>query len=234
VRFNYAIDEPVLNDLSFDIRAGEMVAFVGSTGAGKSTLLNLIPRFYDVTSGGITIDGIDIRTVTLQSLRRQIGLVNQDTLLFNETVAYNIAYGNPQASLDDIKQVAKTAQAHEFILKLSKGYDSRVGDQGSLLSGGQRQRIAIARALLVDPAILLLDEAASALDAQSERLVQVAIEKLKGTRTIIIVAHRLSTIMKADRIFVLEEGRIVESGTRQELLSLDRRFKELYDIQFRP
>ncbi|MDZ7698269.1 MAG: ABC transporter ATP-binding protein [Deltaproteobacteria bacterium] len=234
VGFGYAPDEPVLKDVSFRLRAGEMVAFVGSTGAGKSTLLNLIPRFYDVISGRIAIDGTDIRAVTVQSLRRQIGLVNQDTLLFNETIAYNIGYGNPQAGLDEIQRVARAAHAHEFIQKLSRGYDTRIGDQGSLLSGGQRQRLAIARALLVDPAILLLDEAASALDAQSEHLVQVAIDELKGTRTIIIVAHRLSTIMKADRIFVLEEGRIVESGTRQELLSLDRRFKELYDMQFRP
>ncbi|MCF8081562.1 MAG: ABC transporter ATP-binding protein/permease [Deltaproteobacteria bacterium] len=233
VDFGYAPEQPVLRDLFFRLEAGEMVAFVGSTGAGKSTLLNLIPRFYDVTSGSISIDGTDIRTVTLQSLRRQMGLVNQDTLLFNETVSYNIGYGNPQATLADIRRVAQAAHAHDFIERLSKGYETPVGDQGSLLSGGQRQRIAIARALLVDPAILMLDEAASALDAESERLVQAAIEDLKGTRTIIIVAHRLSTIMKADRIFVLEAGRIVESGSLQELLSLNRRFKQLHDMQFR-
>ncbi|MFO7984858.1 MAG: ABC transporter ATP-binding protein [Desulfatiglandaceae bacterium] len=233
VSFGYSPEQPVLRELSFRLQAGEMVAFVGSTGAGKSTLLNLIPRFYDVRSGAISIDGTDIRTVTIQSLRRQMGLVNQETLLFNETVSYNIAYGNPQASLEDIQRVAKAAHAHDFIQKLSKGYETPVGDQGSLLSGGQRQRIAIARALLVDPAVLMLDEAASALDAESERLVQAAIEDLKGTRTIIIVAHRLSTIMKADRIFVLEAGRIVESGTLQDLLSLNRRFKQLHDMQFR-
>lgn len=233
VRFGYSSDHPVLKDLSFCLQAGEMVAFVGSTGAGKSTLLNLIPRFYDVTGGGITIDGTDIRSVTLHSLRRQIGLVNQETLLFNETVAYNIGYGNFQAGMADIERVARAAHAHDFIRHLPRGYETPVGDQGSLLSGGQRQRIAIARALLVDPTVLMLDEAASALDAESESLVQKAIEDLKGTRTIIIVAHRLSTILKADRIFVLEDGRIVESGPVQDLLDLGRRFKQLYDMQFR-
>jgi subfamily B ATP-binding cassette protein MsbA len=187
-----------------------MVAFVGSTGAGKSTLLDLIPRFYDVTSGSITIDGIDIREVTLESLRRQIGIVNQEILLFHDTIANNIRYGHPEKGMEEIVAAAKTAHAHDFIMAQPKGYQTVVGDQGTLLSGGQKQRIAIARAILIDPAILILDEAASALDAESERLVQDAIEKLRHNRTIVVVAHRLSTIRKANRIYVLEGGRIVE------------------------
>ncbi len=205
---------------------------MGSTGAGKSTLLDLIPRFYDVTEGSIIIDGNDVRNVTLESLRKQIGIVNQETLLFNQTIQYNISYGSPQKSREEIIEVANAANADDFIMAQPKGYQTMVGDQGSLLSGGQRQRIAIARAILIDPAILMLDEAASALDAESERLVQAAIERLKGTRTILIVAHRLSTIMRADRIFVLEAGRIVETGTLEDLLNLNGRFKQLHDMQF--
>ena len=232
VSFGYSPDDLVLKDISFRLKRGEMVAFVGSTGAGKSTLLDLIPRFYDVTEGSITIDGNDVRNVTLESLRKQIGIVNQETLLFNQTIQYNISYGSPQKSREEIIEAAKAANADDFIMAQPQGYQTMVGDQGSLLSGGQRQRIAIARAILIDPAILMLDEAASALDAESERLVQAAIERLKGTRTILIVAHRLSTIMRADRIFVLEKGRIVETGTLEELLSLNGRFKQLHDLQF--
>ena len=232
VSFGYSPDDLVLKDISFRLKRGEMVAFVGSTGAGKSTLLDLIPRFYDVTEGSITIDGNDVRNVTLESLRKQIGIVNQETLLFNQTIQYNISYGSPQKSREEIIEAANAANADDFIMAQPQGYQTMVGDQGSLLSGGQRQRIAIARAILIDPAILMLDEAASALDAESERLVQAAIEGLKGTRTILIVAHRLSTIMRADRIFVLEAGRIVETGTLEELLSLNGRFKQLHDMQF--
>ena len=232
VSFGYSPDNLVLKDISFRLKRGEMVAFVGSTGAGKSTLLDLIPRFYDVTGGSITIDGNDVRNVTLESLRKQIGIVNQETLLFNQTIQYNISYGSPQKSREEIIEVANAANADDFIMAQPKGYQTMVGDQGSLLSGGQRQRIAIARAILIDPAILMLDEAASALDAESERLVQAAIERLKGTRTILIVAHRLSTIMRADRIFVLEAGRIVETGTLEDLLNLNGRFKQLHDMQF--
>jgi len=232
VSFGYSPDNLVLKDISFRLKRGEMVAFVGSTGAGKSTLLDLIPRFYDVTGGSITIDGNDVRNVTLESLRKQIGIVNQETLLFNQTIQYNISYGSPQKSREEIIEAANAANADDFILAQPKGYQTMVGDQGSLLSGGQRQRIAIARAILIDPAILMLDEAASALDAESERLVQAAIERLKGTRTILIVAHRLSTIMRADRIFVLEAGRIVETGTLEDLLNLNGRFKQLHDMQF--
>jgi len=233
VSFGYLPEgPPVLKEISFNIEQGEMVAFVGSTGAGKSSLLSLIPRFYDMDRGRILIDGLDIREVTLRSLRRQIGIVNQETLLFNETIQYNISYGKPQAGMEEITAAAKAAHAHDFIKNQPNGYQTLIGDQGSLLSGGQRQRIAIARALLIDPGILMLDEAASALDAESERHVQKAIEGLKGTRTLLIVAHRLSTIMRADRIFVLEAGRIVESGPSEKLLSQGGRFKELYDIQF--
>jgi ATP-binding cassette, subfamily B, bacterial MsbA len=233
VNFAYAPEEPVLRDVSFKLGAGEMAAFVGSTGAGKSTLLDLIPRFYDVTGGAILIDGNDVRDVTLQSLRQRIGIVNQEILLFNDTIRYNIGYGNPEKSFSEIESAARAAYAHDFIMVQPKGYDTTVGDMGSLLSGGQRQRIGIARAILVDPAILMLDEAASALDAESEGRVQKAIEELKGTRTILIVAHRLSTIRKADRIFVLEAGQIVESGTLSELLQKNGRFKQLHDMQFK-
>ena len=232
VDFSFSKATPVLRQITFRIKAGEMVAFVGSTGAGKSTLLDLVPRYYDVTAGRITIDGTDIRDVTLKSLREQIGIVNQETLLFNETILYNIRYGSPEKSEAEVIEAAKAAHAHGFIMAQPEQYLTRIGDQGSLLSGGQRQRLAIARAILVDPAILMLDEAASALDAESEGLVQKAIENLKGTRTILIVAHRLSTIMRADRIFVLEEGRILESGTRQELLEKNGRFRQLYNMQF--
>lgn len=233
VSFSYEPGAPVLQDISFQIRAGEMIALVGSTGAGKSTLLDLVPRFYDVTEGSIRIDGVDIRDVSLGSLRRQIATVSQEVLLFHNTIADNIRYGHPEKSLGQVIEAARAAHAHEFILAQPKGYESIVGDRGTLLSGGQRQRIAIARAILADPSILILDEAASALDAESETLVQEAIERLRGGRTILVSAHRLSTIRKADRIHVLERGRIIESGTREDLLALNGRFRQLHDIQFR-
>jgi len=233
VSFAYEPGIPVLQDISLTIRAGEMIAFVGSTGAGKSTLLDLIPRFYDVTGGSIRIDGIDIREATLGSLRRQISTVSQEVLLFHNTIADNIRYGHPEKGLEQVIEAAKAAHAHDFIMTQPAGYDSVVGDRGTLLSGGQRQRIAIARAVLADPSILILDEAASALDAESETLVQEAIEKLRGGRTILVSAHRLSTIRKADRIYVLENGRILESGSRESLMTLNGRFRQLHDIQFR-
>ncbi len=185
-----------------------------------------------MTRGSITIDGFDIRDVTLESLRRQIGIVNQETILFHDTIANNINYGDPEKSTEKILAAAKVANAHDFIMAQPKGYETVVGDQGTMLSGGQRQRLSIARAILVNPSILMLDEAASALDAESERLIQAAIEKLQGGPTILVVAHRLSTIMKADHIHVLEQGRIVESGTREDLLSLNGRFRQLYDMQY--
>ncbi|MFO7460567.1 MAG: ABC transporter ATP-binding protein [Desulfatiglandales bacterium] len=233
VSFSYEAGIPILQDISLTIRAGEMIALVGSTGAGKSTLLDLIPRFYDVTQGSIRIDGIDIREVTLASLRRQISTVSQEVLLFHSTIADNIRYGHPERSIEQVMEAARAAHAHDFIMAQPHGYDSLVGDRGTLLSGGQRQRIAIARAILADPSILILDEAASALDAESETLVQEAIERLRGGRTILVAAHRLSTIRKADRIYVLENGRILESGTRESLMSLNGRFRQLHDIQFR-
>ena len=211
-----------------------MLAFVGSTGAGKSTLLDLIPRFYDVDSGSIRIDGMDIRDATLESLRGQIAIVSQESLLFHDTIANNINYNGGHYTQEDIENAAMVAHAHDFITALSRGYDTVVGDRGTLLSGGQRQRIAIARAVLKDPAILILDEPASALDPESERRIQEAIEKLCGQMTIFIVSHRLGTIRRADRIFVLENGSIVESGTHEKLMVENGRYKNLYDIQFRP
>ena len=232
VNFSYSPNKPILQNLSFSVKAGEMVAFVGKTGAGKSTLMDLVPRFYDVTGGSIAIDGIDIRNVTLDSLRNQIGIVNQETILFHSSIEDNIAYGQTEKNLMELEAAAKVANAHDFILAQPNVYQTIVGDQGTLLSGGQKQRISIARAILIDPTILILDEAASALDAESEKLVQAAIENLQGTRTILVVAHRLSTILKANRIHVLETGRIVESGTLEELLDLNGRFRQLYDMQF--
>ncbi|MCF8062165.1 MAG: ABC transporter ATP-binding protein/permease [Deltaproteobacteria bacterium] len=232
VSFGYGPATPVLHDVSFRVESGEMVAFVGSTGAGKSTLLDLVPRFYDVDEGAVRIDGRDIREVTLDSLRRQIGIVSQEVLLFHDTIAANIRYARPDASMAEVEAAARAAHAHDFILEQSEGYDTLVGDRGSLLSGGQRQRIAIARAVLSNPSILILDEAASALDAESERLVQESIDILHGGPTILVVAHRLSTIRKADRIYVLEKGRIVESGTQKTLLAANGRFRQLHDMQF--
>jgi ATP-binding cassette, subfamily B, bacterial MsbA len=232
VEFSYVANVPVLQDVSLRIRAGEMVAFVGSTGSGKSTLLDLIPRFYDVTHGSILVDGVDVRDAALASLRGQIGIVSQEVLLFHDTIANNIACGIKDCSRDRIIEAAKAAHAHDFIMAQAKGYESLVGDRGTLLSGGQRQRIAIARAILVDPAILILDEAASALDAESEGLIQDTIRRLKGGRTILIVAHRLSTVREADRIYVLENGRVIEAGSQEELLALNGRFRQLHDLQF--
>jgi subfamily B ATP-binding cassette protein MsbA len=233
VSFAYQPQVPVLRDISLKIEAGEMVAFVGSTGAGKSTLLELVPRFYDVTAGSITIDGTDIRDVIVDSLRRQIATVSQEILLFHDTITNNIRYGDPEKTMEQVIEAAKEAHAHDFIIAQHHGYESVVGDRGTLLSGGQRQRIAIARAILMNPSILILDEAASALDAETERYLEKAIERLRGGRTILVAAHRLSTIKAADRICVLEGGRIVESGTRENLMDLGGRFRELHDIQFR-
>lgn len=232
VTFGYAPKKPVLRGISFHVKKGEMVAFVGSTGAGKSTLLDLLPRFYDVSDGKITIDGIDIRDVTIESLRSQIGIVSQEILLFHDSIANNISYGAPDKSNEDIIAAAKAANAHDFILAQAKGYRTLVGDRGTLLSGGQKQRVAIARALLIDPAILILDEAASALDGESEKFIWETLEKLKGRLTIFVAAHRLSTIMRADHIHVLEDGAIIESGTATTLMALNSRFRQLHDLQF--
>lgn len=221
----------VLNNINFRIRAGEMVALVGMSGVGKSTLADLIPRFYDVTSGKITIDGMDIREVTLQSLRSQIGIVSQHTFLFNDTVKNNIAYGDPSKDMEHIVAAAKTAHAHDFIMDMPQGYDTAIGEMGMRLSGGQRQRLAIARALLKDAPILILDEATSSLDTDSERLVQEALENLMIRRTTLVIAHRLSTIRKATRIVVLVDGAIVEEGTHAELLARQSEYNRLYTLQ---
>ncbi|MBI1997923.1 MAG: lipid A export permease/ATP-binding protein MsbA [Deltaproteobacteria bacterium] len=222
---------PVLKRVNLVIRAGEMVALVGISGAGKSTLADLIPRFYDVGSGRITLDGIDIRDLTLESLRAQIGIVTQHTFLFNDTVRNNIAYGDPKRRIEDVIAAAKAAHAHEFVTAMPKGYDAMVGELGMQLSGGQRQRLAIARALLKNAPTLILDEATSSLDSESERLVQDALENLMTTRTTLVIAHRLSTIRKADRIVVLEDGAVAEEGTHEELLSLKGAYSRLHNLQ---
>lgn len=225
-------DEPVLHDISLTVKAGEAVALVGESGAGKSTLLDLVPRFYDVSSGGIRVDGIDIRDVTQRSLREKIGLVTQQVILFDDTVHNNIAYGRPDLPLDQVIAAAKAAHAHGFINQLPNGYNTVIGENGIKLSGGERQRIAIARALLKNPPILILDEATSNLDSDSEKAVQKALEILMEGRTTLVVAHRLSTIRNVDRIYVLARGRIVEEGAHDELLQRSGEFARLYNLQF--
>ena len=230
VAFAYE-DEPVLADISFKVRMGESVALVGSSGAGKSTLVNLIPRFYDVSAGRILLNGSDIRDFTLESLRARMAMVTQETFLFNDTVANNIAYGHGEASRGDIVEAARRANADGFISELPGGYDTNVSERGVRLSGGQRQRIAIARALLRNAPILILDEATSSLDAESEKQVQDALMELMRGRAVFVIAHRLSTIIRCDRILVLDKGRIVESGPHAELLAAGGVYKRLYDIQ---
>jgi subfamily B ATP-binding cassette protein MsbA len=230
VCFGYE-DKLVLKDINLTINRGEMVALVGTSGVGKSTLADLIPRFYDVTSGKITLDGIDIRDLTLESLRAQIGVVTQHTFLFNDTIKNNIAYGNASQEQGHIVAAAQAAYAHDFIMQLPNGYDSVIGELGMRLSGGERQRIAIARALLKDPPILILDEATSALDSQSEKLVQEALERLMVGRTVLVIAHRLSTIRKANRIIVLMDGAVTEEGTHEQLLAKKAEYNKLYTLQ---
>jgi len=232
VYFSYNESRPVLYDVNFEIKPGETVALVGLSGAGKTTIINLLSRFYDSTSGRITIDGIDIREVTLASLRSRIGLVTQDLILFNDSVKNNISYGHEEISLDKVIEAAKAAKAHDFIMEFPQGYDTQIGEKGKLLSSGQRQRLTIARAILKDPPLLILDEATSALDSESERLIQLALNNLMKDRTTFVIAHRLSTIMKADRILVIDKGRVVESGTHKELCRKEGIYKILYELQF--
>jgi len=233
VSFGYANESrSVLNDVTLSIKAGTMVALVGESGGGKSTLTKLFPRFHDPTSGAVLWDGVDLRDATVSSLRRQIALVTQETVLFNETVRHNIAYGKPEATNAEIEEAARIAFAHDFILEMPNGYDTIVGERGIFLSGGQRQRLAIARAVLVNAPVLILDEATSALDAESERLVQKAIANLVRDRTTIVIAHRLSTVRRANVIVVMEAGRIIETGTHAELLAHDGQYRKLYELQF--
>jgi subfamily B ATP-binding cassette protein MsbA len=232
VRFSYDGGDAVLDDITFSAKKGEIVAIVGSSGAGKSTLVDLIPRFIEPTAGRITVDGVDAREIRLPALRAITGIVSQDTVLFNDTARANIAYGAAERfSQAQVEVAARAANAHEFIAQLPQGYDTILGERGTRLSGGQRQRIAIARALLVDPPVLILDEATSALDTENERLVQEAIERLLSGRTVFVIAHRLSTITHASQILVLDRGRIVERGRHADLLAAGGAYARLHALQ---
>jgi subfamily B ATP-binding cassette protein MsbA len=235
VGFSYSNEEgehQILHNVDLEVKAGEVLALVGPSGAGKSTLVSLVPRFFDVTSGRILIDGVDLRELSLASLRRQVAQVTQETILFNDTVRNNIAYGHPEAKLELVEQAARNALAHDFILRMPQGYDTVIGEKGFRLSGGERQRIAIARAILKDAPILILDEATSALDAESESLVQEALANLMQNRTVVVIAHRLGTVRRATRTAVLEEGRITAIGPHEELLTTSPTYRRLYQLQF--
>jgi subfamily B ATP-binding cassette protein MsbA len=231
VQFSYS-DTPVLQGVDLEIRRGEIVALVGPSGAGKTTLVNLLPRFFDPTGGRVLIDGADLRDLTLGSLRAQIGIVTQETVLFDDTIRNNIAYGRADEPLEHVREAARAAYADDFVMAMPDGYDTRIGELGSQLSGGQRQRLSIARAILKDAPILILDEATSHLDSESESLVQEALKNLMADRTTLVIAHRLATAMQADRIVVMDQGRIVESGTHAELLERGGLYRKLYDLQF--
>jgi subfamily B ATP-binding cassette protein MsbA len=235
VGFSYSTEEgehQILHNVDLELRTGEVVALVGPSGAGKTTIANLIPRFFDVTSGRILIDGVDLRELTLGSLRRQVAQVTQETILFNDTVRNNIAYGQPEVHADLVEDAARNALAHDFILRMPQGYDTVIGEKGFRLSGGERQRLAIARAILKDAPVLILDEATSSLDAESESLVQAALANLMENRTVLVIAHRLGTIRRANRIAVLEDGRITAIGSHEELLTTSPTYQRLYQLQF--
>ncbi|PYS25758.1 MAG: ABC transporter ATP-binding protein, partial [Acidobacteria bacterium] len=233
VSFSYDRNQPVLNDLSLKIEPGQLAALVGPTGAGKTTIASLLPRFYETVSGQIRIDGTDIRRFKQKSLREQISFVLQETLLFRATVAENIAYGKPNATHEEIVRAAKLANADEFIDRMPDGYDTMIGERGVTLSGGQRQRVTIARAIIRDSPILILDEPSAGLDAASEKLVFDALENLMEGKTSIVIAHRLATVRRADVIFVIDQGRVVEQGTHEELLAGGGLYSRLYELQFR-
>ncbi len=232
VSFAYEEGSDVLHDINLTVRPGEMVALLGATGSGKTSIVNLIPRFYDVTAGQVTVDGYDVREVKLESLRKQIGTVFQEAFLFSDTMAENIAYGRNGASMEEIVRAAKLAQAHDFIMSFPEGYQTRVGERGITLSGGQRQRVTIARALLLDPRILILDDSTSSVDVETEYLIQQALAAAMRDRTAFVIAHRLSTVKNADRIIVLNDGRIVQQGTHEELLARDGPYRRIYETQF--
>ncbi len=231
VGFSYVEGSEVLSNVSLKINKGETIAFVGPSGAGKTTITDLIARFYDVSSGGILLDGIDIREFNQEDLRQLVGIVNQESILFNDTIRNNIALGRPELTIEQVESAAKAAYAHDFIMEMEKGYESEIGERGGKLSGGQKQRLSIARALLKDPEILILDEATSALDSQSEKAVQMALESLMRNRTSLVVAHRLSTVMHADKIVVLEKGKIIEIGKHQELIAKGGLYAKLIQLQ---
>ncbi|HDZ84492.1 MAG TPA: ATP-binding cassette domain-containing protein, partial [Nitrospirae bacterium] len=234
VSFTYpSARHKALENLSLKIKKGELVAIVGKSGGGKTTLINMLPRFYNPDEGGIFIDGTDISTLTFKSLRSLLGIVSQDVILFNDTILENIKYGKPGASREKVIEAAKAAYADDFIKEFPEGYDTMIGERGLRLSGGQRQRLSIARAVLRNPPVLVLDEATSSLDTASEMIIQNALEKLMESRTTIVIAHRLSTIRKADRILVMGKGRIIEKGTHDELLEQGGVYRKLYDLQFR-
>jgi subfamily B ATP-binding cassette protein MsbA len=232
VSFKYEQDnELVLNNMNFQVNSGETAAFVGMSGGGKSTIISMIPRFYDATTGSVMIDGIDIKDVTVNSLREQIGIVLQDSILFSDSVKSNILMGKPDATDDEVIEAAKAANAHDFIVSLPEGYDTKVGERGVKLSGGQKQRVAIARVFLKNPPILVLDEATSALDLESESLIQDSLERLAHNRTTIVVAHRLSTITHANQIFVIDHGELKEQGTHDELMAAQGIYYNLFQVQ---
>ena len=234
VTFSYDEGKPVLKNINLEVGPGKVVALLGAPGSGKSSLVNLLPRFYDVDSGRVTIDGIDVRDVELESLRRNIGMVQQDVFLFTTTLRENIAYGDEHAPLEKVHDAAKVAQLYEHIESLDEGFETLVGERGSTLSGGQRQRMSIARAVLLDPPVLILDDSTSSVDANTEEQIRQAMETVMQGRTTLIIAHRLSTVHRADHIVVLDKGEIVEEGTHQELLALGRKYREIYELQLRP
>jgi ATP-binding cassette subfamily B protein len=233
VSFGYDSASAVLTDISIDAPPGSVIALLGPTGSGKSTVVNLIPRFYDVTAGRITIDGVDIRDVTLDSLRKNIGIVQQDVFLFIGTIRDNIAYGRPDATQEEIERAAKAARIHDFIVSLPYGYDEWVGERGVTLSGGQKQRIAIARTLLLDPRILIFDDSTSSVDSQTETLIQQALNELMAGRTTFVIAQRLRTVMRADEIIVLDRGRVSQRGKHRDLLEQEGLYRRIYDLELK-